>query len=427
MNIIRNINVYIKKLLQNTTFLLVLSVLVAFSLWLWVVTFIDTKVDVTVRDVPVAINVETSGAGGLGLDTILDEEVQVDVEINGDRTVVGSIDADDIRIEAVLSDVTGAGVWELRLEGYDYRIKGFDIVTLNPSTINVRFDYILSKTLQVEPLISGLSLPEGYIMSDVLVTPTELMVTGPAAELSTVDTAAVTISLEDPLTDVTTVNGEISLFDRNLMVVENELLSTDVSNVLVTIPVLKKKTVSVDAEFENHPESFSATSLNDIISPNTIEIVGSSSSVDAIERLSVGPIDMTKLQPGMEFEFELSFLLGTRPMDEEVTTATVTIPEEGYSSKIFNVETVMFDSVPNGFEVELVDEFVPEVLVYGPEDILENLEAEDLFGEVDLFTLETEEGQMSVPVSIQIDGVNSCWVFGEYTATIDITEIVEAS
>ena len=88
-----------------------------------------TDIPREIKEVPVTMDNQTSFITRMGLTIIGDESLFVDVTIEGQRLVVGSIKPEDIAVSVDLGSVNGAGNFSLPLvaenvSGKDFAIYG---------------------------------------------------------------------------------------------------------------------------------------------------------------------------------------------------------------------------------------------------------------------------------------------------------------
>ncbi|HPW00600.1 MAG TPA: hypothetical protein PLP20_06050, partial [Oscillospiraceae bacterium] len=139
--------------LKNKKVLAVTSFVVAVLGWFLVATLISPTGDVTVGGVGVNIDTQAGLIGEMGLNAIDGGETTVDVVIRGTRNIIGGISAEDISVTASLSGVTGAGTYDLSLVAANNSGKDFEIVSVSPQIMKVRFDRLVEKKIPVAYVI----------------------------------------------------------------------------------------------------------------------------------------------------------------------------------------------------------------------------------------------------------------------------------
>ena len=408
-------------LINNNQFVMIVSLLTAILIWFTVAYYIDNKITDVVKNVPVTINVQDSGLARLNLEPVYPNEFQIDVTVNGPRSVIGNLKPEDIQLTAVTSSVNGPGTYNLWLEGFDYQLLGFEIVSLRPSTIEMRFDHMVTKKLNVELEISGLNIPDGYIMDEEYVTPTEVTVTGPATEMGAVERCVARLTMDRPLSQTANFETDLILLDRNGETVESPYFVFDQSAATVTIQVLEKKTIPITFEFINVPAGFDETTLVYTVNPSEIEVAGPSASIGSLNELHLGYVDMRSLTPDMSIYYPAPLPPGFISV-ENIQDVNVIFDPTGISQKTLNVTDIRLVNVPSSYDVTVTTRTIPSVQLYGPEDAVKDLTSKDVIAEVDINDADIKLGQITVPVNIIVVGDDSCWAYGDYTAVITVRD-----
>ena len=111
----------------------------------------------------------------------------VQVQADGNGTLIGKLSSSDIMVYPVYNGVQGAGKTTLRLEARitntDYTNVGIKLTVLSPQTVDVVFDTVGEKTLPVTTDTSGITIADGFTLNRIATTPTEVTLTGPTSEL----------------------------------------------------------------------------------------------------------------------------------------------------------------------------------------------------------------------------------------------------
>ena len=103
-------------LLNNNRILMVISLIIAFGVWIWVAIEKSPEVQKVVSGVPVSINMSNSIPQHLGLQIFGESEFTVDVSVTGKKYVLSALDKNDISVEANLNYVDSPGIKTLQLK-----------------------------------------------------------------------------------------------------------------------------------------------------------------------------------------------------------------------------------------------------------------------------------------------------------------------
>ena len=129
------------RLMENNHFLALISLIIAISLWGYVVVFVNNEHTTTIHDVPINMQYRASAYQSMGLDVIETDIATVDVSVTGPRSVTGDLTADDIIIYPSITSIDGAGTYTFMLTSdKTSNIANFTINSFSHDTVTVRFD-----------------------------------------------------------------------------------------------------------------------------------------------------------------------------------------------------------------------------------------------------------------------------------------------
>ncbi|MEG1778560.1 MAG: CdaR family protein [Oscillospiraceae bacterium] len=413
----------IKDALSKNGLLKIVSLVIAFVTWFIVANSISDDSRFGIQDVPVDMNILSSSVmSKLGLEATGADELKVDVVVQGKRYIIGNLTAADVKIVPDLSKVQGAGTYPISLTGSDVNQKGFEVVSINPSTVAVRFDRFASKKLTIETDITGVSSPEGYLIENEIVSPKEIIITGPETDVSKVSRCVAMVKVGETLKDSYSVKTDIKLLDSDGNLVDTKYISMDTKDAQVTIPILKTKEVDLTTGFINMPEGFPENELKFNISKDTLKIAGPAATVDEMGEFTLGYIDMKNLGPDSVFSYDVKLPSGFVNV-ENVKTVQVAFDSTGYTSAKFTLTNIMPINVPIGYEVNVETLQLNDVEIIAPEDIMDSLSAGDLIAEVDLSEREINGGNYTFPVSVYSPSGLPVWAMGNYEAIVSIKKL----
>lgn len=410
-----------KSLLDDNKFLMVISLIIAILGWFIVKSAIDTNSKAIKKGIPVSINVEESALGSLGLSVIQEKEERVDVEIQGESYIVGNVNTDDIQVVAQLSGITAPGIYDIKLEGIDTKKKGFNVLSIKPDTIRLKFDRLTTKVLPVELSSSAVTIPDGYYLENAIISPIEITATGPEVDVTSIYKAVVALEINNTLEKTETVKGKIELRDKDGNVVDTSHINIDSTTADVTIPVLKIKQVPVTVSFLNVPKNFPVDDLEYELSNETITVAGPVDLIDNYTEINLGYVDIKDLNTQSAYAYEVNLSPGFVNI-ENIDTVVVDFNMESIGKKKFSVDNLVVVNKPANYDVTISTKKLNNVIMFGDEAILEELTAEDIVAEIDISNREFTTGQIKVPVTIYAPSKGLVWANGSYQAIITVKE-----
>ena len=202
----------------------VISLLLAFLVWVLIAgqQTVQRTVTIPVEFANMPPHLEIAG----------DYQKQVDVGIRSQRSTA-AIDERQLAAVINLGDATpGTRVVPLSERNIKNRPFGVEMISVNPARIRLQIERTGRRTVKVEPKIVGQPRP-GYEITEIKVTPPEIMITGPESGLQKVSTVQsepikvnehsssinlnVYVDLEDPrlrIEDAHTVNVSVTIEEQ---------------------------------------------------------------------------------------------------------------------------------------------------------------------------------------------------------------------
>lgn len=277
---------------KNDRKLIVLSILVAVIMWAFVMTSTNPSLSKTIRNVPLTIkNQEVMQKDGYAL-VGKDEVASVNVKVEGSRSDLASLSAEDL-VASIDLGVPTEGIKTLNVN-VDVP-SGIRIEKVSPSNINLKMEKIVKKDLTVDIKISD-RLKESKIINVSEQSTRKITVSGLRNYVDKVDKIVLNINEEEYL-DGKIHDIGVKPVDKDGKTVENvDLSQNDVS---ISFDVLQSKEVGVELNYDNLPKNMQIEESK--ISPNKVIVKGEKSIVDKISAIKTREIDLSNLKND-EFE-----------------------------------------------------------------------------------------------------------------------------
>lgn len=404
-----------KAFLDSKYFTMLLSFMLAVSIWLVVVTFFSTDARVTIKSVPVDMDYNASYLN-LELEIIEQNIETVDVTVVGSRDVVGTLTKDDIIVYPNISNVKMAGKYDLSLNAVKKSgIKEYQIESLSAYQVSVRFDHLTEKTFKIETDISGLTIPQDLMVDKITITPDTVTVKGPENTVNKI-TRVVAAAPQQELTQTAVLPATILLYDENDVQLDATHISYDVEEFNITVPVLKEITVPVVVDYTNVPEGFDVSTLEVALSQQEITLAVPSRSADNINQFVVGYIDLGTLDTEKPYVFDVSLPAGYKNV-KEVEQISATVLAEELASKSVSVDEIKIINAGEQ-KVEMLTEVINHVEIVGEKDVVEKLSADNVIAQLDMTQVALAQGQQTVEVNMIIPSTDKAFVRGTYYVTI---------
>lgn len=415
-------NFSLRKLLYNKRFTIPFSLVTAFVFWLIIMINQNPDIDRTFTDVLVNINLENTYAAENDLAIIGDISSQrFTVTIRGPSYVVSALQVGDFYVYASAAAINAPGDYQLEVSGgKNTALSDYEFVSISPSTVTVNFDYVDTKEFTIKANAEGVSAAEGLIAENAVVSGTEsdtITIQGPRTVINTIDSVVAYAAVNDTLSESTTYDAEIRLYDANGERIDMTNLTLSETAVKVTVPISKSKTVPVAADFSNLPSGFDKGSISYDIDHETVTVIGTPDAIDQITQVTLSAIDITTVSVS-SYSFDVSPRLpdGVRLLDT-IEHFTVTVDVSGYTERTFTVSDIRYTGLSSGLSASS-GAAIRNVRICGPASVLNRLRSNMLYAQVDLS--DVAAGEHTVYAVIGCDDYNNIWQVGTYSTAVKI-------
>lgn len=414
------------QLIYDNKLLMIVSLIFSVFVWLFVTILLSPTDTVTLRNVPVEINLSNSAAAEFGLEIFGQQDYTVDVEITGKRYVIGSMTSESkaVKVVAQTQYVDGPGKSRLNLKAAKARENDeFEIVSLSTDSIDVYFDTYVEKDfpLSIDLKAENGITEDGYITSDPVLSEKLINVSGPATEVNSIETVEARVELDKPLTQTKTFDAEIVAQNKDGGIAHYLTFNKDNSVVTVTVPIYLVTEKPTAVTFKNAPLSYHTAPLSYTVIPASLEAgVQGVEDEKELEVLTVANIDFADLKPGINnFDIPVDSLNGIKVITKiDSIHVTVSVPNCVSATRRLPDSSVSFVNAPEGYEVGSLVSGVDEVTIVGPAESVRNITVQDIIVTVDLSNADPDAAQETLAAEITIRDVSDCWVYGSYPITL---------
>ncbi len=431
----------IGNLIFNKRFTVVLSVIIAFALWLGITMTQNPIRTQTFTDVSAAISIEGTAASEMGLGIVSDVASQkFTVTVSGPNYVVSSLKQEDFIISASVVDINAAGTYTLDMIGSNNSTNtGYTFTSISPSKIDVTVDYIDTKDFVLAPKLIGVSAADGLVAETPYVFDSQqstITIRGPRTTIEKIASVGSIANVDKKLSTTQTYNSDIVLYDSNDKIlyrftgeglvydandnlITNSFLTLSFSNVKVVQPISKMTTVPCNVVFNNLPEGITNSDVSYTVDHSKVAVIGTPEVIDKIENISLSAIDFrTVSTESYEYEVSASLPDGVKLFDS-IEYFKVKIDVSNYAEKVFDIKNIRCTGLKDGLKAK-TDTRIRNVKICGPKNIIDNLKASDFYAVVDL--TDKSAGDHTVEVVIKSDLYKDVWQVGTYSTSITLTQ-----
>ena len=405
------------RLLEDSRFLMVVSVFIAILLWGYVVVFVNNEHTTTIYDVPINMQYRQSAYQSQGLDVIEMDITTVNVSVTGPRSVTGDLTPDDIIIYPAITTIDGAGTYTFLLTSdKTSNVSNFVINSYSKDSVTVRLDRLITKEIPVEVDISSVVVADGCMADRPTTNPATVHITGPEYKVNTIDRVVAATITTETLAQTTVLPSDIRLYDADSAEIDEKLLSMDVKEIDITIPIMKEVTLPVKVDYSNVPQGFDTSVLKQNLSLHEIRLAVPASSSSAVTEIVAGYIDLATLKLDEKYTFELKLPSGYRSLDE-VAQVLVEVSGKNLEERVMNVSEIKVINDADG-TIQVMTKTINNVTVLGDKAAVEALSEGGVIAQLDAAKLTAAQGQQNVEVNFIIPSTDKVYVKGAHTVTI---------
>lgn len=270
---------------NNRKINIILSLIIAFCGWLYVMYNVDPTTTRTFRDVSITYSNEKDlEAKGIALKSA--DKKSVEIEVEGHRSELNKMDDSDIKVRADLSDAgKGENTLSLHVQTppkVSIVSKSDDTVTVNTEAMDTRsvpgrVEYRTESTSGTEPIVEEQS-------SDYF------SVTGAKSKVKEVEYVHIPVEEQKLTGKAHTYSVSVIPVDRS----GDEITHVKVNPAKASVAVFKGSTKSVPLNIEvNNPANDEY--LRTYSAPKKIEIKGKKEVLEKVESISAEPADLEKM------------------------------------------------------------------------------------------------------------------------------------
>jgi len=309
-------------------------------------------------------------------------EVKAEIIIRAPQRSWNTLNAGDFTAFIDLTDIEpGEHEVAVQVNGVNPQV---DIVTIEPPVLRVQIDEVISKELPIQPVVID-APAESYIAQMPILEPISVTVSGPKTLVTQVTSAKVSISLNGAKSQVVRDSLPIELDDaqgNNVGVV-----TANPATARVVIPIEQqagRKEVAVRPNLTGAPPNgYRLSSVK--VTPSTVVLEGDSAILaDVPGFVETAELSLTAATNSIERRIELLLPEGVTTQEGATVSiaAAITPIQSGTTLK----QKPVVQNLGPAMEARVALDTV-EVILSGPQPLLESMEPDDMFVILDLSDL----------------------------------------
>lgn len=406
---------------NNKLFSVLLSVFIAFCLWLYVITTVSPGYNDTIHDIRVSFEGETLlNERGMMITNGLD--AYVDLNLTGNRSDFLKINPENITVKVDLTKIYEPGFKQLDTTVVfpaDVAQDAFVIENKYPGKVPITVEKRMEKYVDVEVVFTG-AVDEGFIADseDYLLSYPQVKITGPASVVEQIHAARINVDLTDR-TESISEDYRFTLCDEEGNPVDVQMIATDVAEVHLDVKIQRWKEIPLrlnvtygGGALENN------TSMT--IDPQVIRVSGSELVLENLDEIVLGSVDLSTLEENLSETYTITMPEGVTNMTGK-TEAKVEIRFIGLATREFDVSQIEVINVPEGLEYDLLNEVV-RLKLRGSAVLINQLKNEDILLTVDLSGKEIGTFTVKASLSFRDAKYKDIGLVGTHSVSVALRE-----
>lgn len=411
---------FFSRIFRNKIFLIILSFIISLTVWVSINMGDYGETSYVVSNIPITINLPDN-AEKQGLKVFNNEELKGSVTVSGNRSIIGSLTADDIQIVPEQTDLlTSAGSYSLSLVAKKTGASlNYTVDSVSPSTVYIKLDRNRKITQKIEQNISY-TIPNGYY-GTVLLSEDEVSISGPETEIKKIDKVVIKGKINKELSSSYKSEYKVKLLDSfGEELTNTDTLSISPSTVTATVSVLQMKEVGVDLSSKNAPTGIDLTEYY-TIEPDKISLAGESDDIKNISRITTDTIDFSSLKNN-DYNISKGLDIPNKCIDiNSVNSVNVKLNLSSMKKKYLTIDNFQVNGLDDNYSGEVTTASL-KVTIYGTKESIDKINKDNIISYVDLSDIDISVGSKTMPIQLSLQNIDGCWIYGSYSVVVDITE-----
>lgn len=385
--------------MKNKILSILLSAVIAFGLWIYVITVVSPESEQTYYDIPVILqNTDVLTERGL---MIVSENPVVTLDLKGNRTDLNLLNESNINVLSNVVNIREAGIHNLTYSiAYPGNIADNAVTVQRTSTelITVKVENRIKKRIPVEIDYGNSSVPKDFIADkeNAQLDHEYIEVSGPQSVMDNIHQAIIEVDLNGQ-TQTLIEEFDYTLCNEKGEPVNAAMVTTNVERVQVSVRIQRMKEINL---LLSVTDGGGATEENSsiLIKPQTIWVSGDDAVLEDLVGVELGSINLAEILADRNMTFPIKLPEGINN-ESGVTEAVVEIKFPELLTKTFHVTAITAINVPEGLEAVMITEAL-EVRVRGPIQKVKSMKETDITVTVDFAGAQIGTATMKAEITI---------------------------
>lgn len=390
-----------KERLTRNLGLKILSLLVAFLVWVVILNVDDPVVPKTFRDILVTKINESALTQKDKVYEVVSGDT-VDVEVKAKRSIIENLDNSDFQAVADLSKLSlvYAVPIDISVPSYGDRV---EIVKQN-YTMQVSLENLETKQFRIDVVTTG-NVAEGYYIKEKTTSPNIIQVSGAETVIDKIKEVVVEVNVSNER-DSFKKTAIPKVYDKNGTLMDPSKMTLSYEEVDVSVDLLKTKTVNLFIDLKGNP--YPGYKYVDFkFEPKQVVIAGEQEELDKVQYI-MGEYNIDNKKEDIEDEVNIAdFIKNDVILIDDNQNAVINIHIEKQKSKDISLNNADIElrNIPAGLTASLNNIGDIQVEVLGEDAVLNSINKYNLKPYIDLSDSDIGTRQFNIEFSPPDDDV----------------------
>ena len=388
--------------MRNKVLTGLLSLVIAFGLWMYVITYVSYNDENTFYNIPVVFEGEAV-LHDRGLMLSEKQDTTITLVLSGSRSDLAKVDSSNITVKASLAGIYEPGEnielsYNISYPG-DVPSNAFVEESRKPESVRVSVEKLVSnKEIPVVVKYNGTSVPEGFLCDkeNAVLDNHVILISGPGSVADLISQAIIEVDLTDQRESISQ-DYRFTLCDFEGNPVDAEAITVNTEQIHLDLKIRRVKDVALKVNVI-YGGGVSETNVSVVLDTETIRLSGGEAVLEELgDEIWLGTINLAELDRSQDIVLPITLPEGVTN-ETGITEVVAAVRFVGVSIREMAVSNIEVQNVPEGMDVNLITKKL-NVIVRGSSAHLVNLTEEDIVVVVDFS--EAEEGSSTFKATVQ--------------------------
>lgn len=357
-------------------------------MWLVVINSQDPVETKTFEDIPVTIINENSLIAKDKIPEVVEGD-SISVVVEARRSICDKLTKNDIVAVADFEKISVTDAVPIDVSIQNYSDREVEIVRGMNQVMKLRLEDSISKDFRVKISTTG-QAKEGYVIGDMVASPNMITLTGSSTQISKIKEVVLVVDVDGIAKDSQSVGVPV-IYDVAGELVSASKVTMSASEVEVTIPVLKTKTVKILVHTIGEPAAgYEVASIS--YQPDMVTVAGTPGELVLLGSVLNAYCDVTDQSTVVEENINIASLWSDqlsslRLVDEDKLAVTISFKEYGEKEFELTPDDIEIRGMSEELQYEIASLPFTTVHISGKEASLKELTLEQLAPYIDVSTL----------------------------------------